>query len=335
MDSLDELLDSPLDVDTSPLIEIDDSNGEIDPRFKLLSYSSSLVLHGCARKYQLTKLKQKMPGDGDDNLDFAFGHAVGDGLAELFITGSLDKAILKAFLGWKPDFLAEDDKRMKSFAYAVFALTMLDSMRQDGFLAGYKVKYFDGKPAAELGFTIDLTDGFADRGFVDIVLEHEITGEIKVLEIKTDSGNYINHYKYKNSSQALSYSVVLDKIANQATSYTVQYLVYMTKLFKYETFEFPKTFAQRAMFLRDIIYDVDHIKNYVANEGNYGIWPMHGEFCTSFNRVCEFMDMCHMNTEQLMVPLRQSHIDAEANQEYAFHLTLEELLAQEHIQNEL
>lgn len=327
---LNDLLDSPAlsAEELSPLVPV--AEGEIDPRFKLLSYSSNITLHKCPRKFQLYKLLTRgTPQDESQDVTFAFGHAVGDGLQNLMITGDLTDTLWKMFISWPCDFIAENEKQKKSLAHAVAAIQMFDSMRQGGFLNEYEIATYQGKPAAELGFKILLPSGFSFRGYLDLALRNIVSGEALVLENKTDSGNYVNHYKYKNSAQAIGYSVVLDKIEKDLSSYAVQYLVYMTKLERYEPFDFPKTMHQRAMFLRDLMYDVEQIERYVANEGNYGIWPMRGESCVDFGKPCEFMDICHMDTKRLMKPLRQIHLDSEASKEYTFVMTLEELLASE------
>ncbi|MNM82808.1 hypothetical protein D3C81_948500 [compost metagenome] len=171
-----------------------------------------------------------------------------------------------------------------------------------------------------------------------MVLRHKITGELLVLELKTSSANYVKASNYKNSAQAIGYSVVLDRIEPEATSYGVLYLVYLTKLERFETFEFPKTYHQRALWLRDRMVDESNVLTLVKEEGNYGIWPMYGESCNSFGRDCEYMDICHLQTSNVMVPLNERHfldIDRDTKEEaiYQFDIQLEELLEAQEVQS--
>lgn len=312
----------------SPRVEL--AEGEIDPRFMRLSYSGSLDLHACPRLFQLQKLGAESTVDFESSVTFAFGHVVGAGIADLMITGDLDKTLWNMFLGWEPDFFAENPKQQKSLPHAVAAIQKLHSLMEDGLLSEYEVAEYNGKPAAELSFRIELINGFTFRGYLDLVLRRKSDGEKAVLECKTDSGNYVFHVKYKNSAQAVGYSVVLDEIDGELSSYNVEYLLYMTRLSRYENFSFPKSYQQRALWLRDTLYDVEAIQSYVRNEGNYGIWPMRGESCGRFNKPCNFLDVCHLPTGNLAAPLREIHYKDRSRggveAEYQFDLTLAQLL---------
>jgi hypothetical protein len=195
---------------------------------------------------------------------------------------------------------------------------------EDGFLNDYEMAYYDGQPSSELSFRVTFPRNFTYRGYVDIVLKNKITGEFAIFEIKTDSGNFVNHFKYKNSSQATGYSVVLDRIEPGHTDYTVYYLVYLTRMERWECFEFPKSHSQRALWVRDRLIDNQMIIDFVESEGNLGFWPLHGQHCVSFNRVCEYMNICHMSTASLVLPLRENMLTEDKH--YQFEITLEELL---------
>jgi hypothetical protein len=198
-------------------------------------------------------------------------------------------------------------------------------MVEEGFLAPeYEVAYFDGKPAAELSFRIDLGDGFFYRGYVDLVLIHKPTGQYLILELKTSSANYVQPATYKNSAQAIGYGVVLDTIAPGVSSYGVQYLVYLTKLERFEGFDFPKTFRQRVQWIQDLLWDKKQIVDMNAFYGADGIWQVRGESCMNFGRECDYMDVCGLETSKLVSPLLESQlVDPK---EYMFNFTLEELL---------
>lgn len=314
-----------------PVVQLED--GQIDPRYTRSSYSTSLLLHACPRKFQLKCLQAEKEEDASTNVTFAFGTVVGMGIAELVATRDLHKAIWEMFKAWDVDFLAENEKQKKSFAHAVNAIQMLHSALEDGELSEYVVAKYNGKPAAELSFRISLPGKYAThtyRGYLDLVLQNIMSGEFTVMENKTNSGTWVNHYQYKNSSQATGYGVVLDQIEGEKSAYDVLYYVYMTKLMRYEEFSFPKSYHQRALWLRDRMWDMQVVERLFEQEGNYGIWPMHGESCTQFGRNCEYMDVCHLATENLMAKLRENQLeelDKDGNpKEYDFELTLEDIL---------
>ena len=223
-----------------PIIDIN-----IDPRILNLSYSSLLTLHSCPRKFQLDKL-QATSDRGEtlfETITFSYGHIVGEGI-QLALEGRTESEIIwRMFQGWKPDLYAENIKQSKSFAHALYAVQKFKAMRDQGFLDGYELVYYNGKPACELSFIISLPNGFKFRGFVDAVLKHSITGEVVVLECKTSSATTLNSATFKNSSQAIGYSIVLDVIFPELSSYKVIYLVYSTKQLCYDVLDFTKVLA--------------------------------------------------------------------------------------------
>lgn len=333
LSDLPNILDQP--APTALLIPVIDLlPGQVDPRFSRLSYSGLQDLHSCPRKFQLNKLQaERGEQDLSTSVTFAFGHAVGEGIQQYLIGRDLfdeelafQTALWKMFLAWDCDLLAENDKQKKSFFRAVAAMLQFRGLCEDGLIGeDWEVAQFEGRPAAELSFKIDLGDGFYFRGYVDLVLRNKITGEFLILELKTSSANYVNHHSYKNSAQAIGYSVVLDAIAPGTSSYSVQYLVLMTKLERYETFDFPKTFRQRVQWLQDLMWEKKSLVDLVGFYGNDGIWPVHGESCTAFGRVCDYMDMCQLDTDRLASPLLESQLTED--KEYQFNFSIQELLS--------
>ena len=275
-------------------------SSEIDPRIRNLSYSSLLTLHTCPRKYQLYKLNttHETPEDVKASITFAYGHLVGTGIQELFEGKSWAEILFNAFVHWNCDLFAEDSKQNKSFWGGINALKQFSSMRDNGFLAEYELVVYNSKPACELSFAIELPDGFMYRGFVDAVLQHRITGEVVVLECKTTNAATVNPATYKNSAQAIGYSIVLDAIFPSLSSYKVIYLVYQTKAESYAMIPFDKSYYQRALWIQELLLDVEMIKLYEASS----IYPMHGESCYSFFRECEYYQICTLSTERLSTP---------------------------------
>lgn len=296
--------------------------GSTDYRIRQLSYSSINTLHSCPRKFQLYKLRttHREEERAKQTITFAFGHVVGEAL-QLALTEGMteDRIIFQMFLSWHTDLFAVDEKGKKSFWEAVIALKRFLSLRASGFLNDYELVMYQGKPACELSFCINFPDGFRYRGYVDAVLRHRISGTVLVLECKTTGSATVNPATYKNSAQAIGYSIVLDSLFPDLSSYDVLYLVYKTKDQEYVTFPFTKTYLQRALWIRELMLDIEMIKMYETA----GVYPMHGESCFSFFSECEYINSCTMSTEYLTKPATEKDLDTV---EYQVTLGLADLL---------
>jgi hypothetical protein len=295
---------------------------EIDPRILNISYSALLTLHSCPKKFQLDRLKVAKPDESTEsssNITFSFGHVVGAGAQSVLQNKNKNSIIMEAFITWKPELFAENTKQKKSFFLALRAINRLKSMLDNGYLKDWELVEYKGKPACELDFCITLPNGFRYRGSVDAVLRNKITGKVMVLELKTSSATTTNPATFKNSAQAVGYSIVLDTIFPTISSYSVLYLVYETTNTEYTQLEFSKTLYQRALWLRELILDTELITMYESA----GVYPMHGESCFSFFRECEYIGLCTLDYKKLSVPYEAS----EKEHEYQINVTLEDLIS--------
>lgn len=298
----------------------------MDLRLQHLSYSGLLRLHSCPRAFQLDKLnaeKEFFDFDGSQSLTFAFGHAIGTGIQLLLENKGMDETIWQTFLNWNVDLELRNPKQHKDFYSAIIALQKFEAITRSYF-KDYELVYYEGKPAVELSFCITFPDGFKYRGFVDAVLRHTLTGEVVVLECKTTSSSNLNSAQYKNSSQAIGYSVVLDVIAPDVSSYRVFYLPYKTKSGEYEIFTFPKSYLQRALWIQELLLDIETIKMYE----NVGIYPMRGESCFSYYRECDYYNTCTLSDTHITKPLTQEELDKflEKETKYQINLTVQDLI---------
>lgn len=291
-------------VESTP-IYIQLAEGETDPRLKLLSHSSRTTLHKCPRKYQLYRLASQQISLADakeieQGVTFAYGTVVGVGIQSILEGKTKQQVYLDMFLAWDVDLLDENPKQKKSFWEATFAIDRFLAMKNNGYLDDYELVYYEGKPAVELSFQIILPDGFRYRGFVDAVLRHKITREVLVLECKTSSANP-NSATFKNSGQAIGYSIVLDILFPELSSYAVLYLVYATKDREYVQFNYTKSLLQRALWLQELLIDKQMIELYE----DFGVYPTHGESCFDFFRECEYLSLCYLDTDKLTKALTQ------------------------------
>lgn len=299
----------------------------MDPRLQQLSYSSLLKLHSCPRKLQLDRLNadgEDKDLDGSGNVTFAYGHIVGEGIQRVLEGKTEEEVIWKMFLGWHADLADENVKQRKSFYLAVIAVQKFVNLAAQGLLQDYELVYYEGKPATELSFIVYLPNGFKLRGFVDAVLRHRISGAILVLECKTSSATSLNAATYKNSAQAIGYSIVLDVLFPELSSYEVLYLVYMTKAMEYEALPFTKSYLQRALWIQELLLDIETIELYER----VGVYPMRGESCYSFYRECEYINLCSMSTSHLTKKLTPEIVEEieESNSHYQIKLQLSDLI---------
>lgn len=305
----------------------------MDLRLKQLSYSSTLTLHSCPREYQLYKLngapkeeseEEELPG----TITFAFGHVVGEGIQNVFLGLSEEEIIFKAFLQWDtPSLFDADVKRQKDFWLAVLAIQKFIALKKSGFLDDYELVFHEDAPAVELGFAIHFPEGFTYRGYVDAVLRHKKTGKIVVLECKTTAAANLNAAQYKNSAQAVGYSVVLDELFPTLSAYDVFYLVYKTKVKEWELFPFPKSYLQRALWIQELLLDIETLKLYESA----GVYPMRGESCLRFYRECGYYGLCTLSTAHLTKewqPEMEEGIKKE-HKKYQVQLSIQDLIARQ------
>lgn len=297
----------------------------------MLSHSGLETLKTCPRKFQIDKCQdpnKERIESVNSKVHKAFGHAFGAGVQTFFVTNDRDKALFAAFMAWDTDLFHCIEKSNKSIWNCLFAIERFISMRTDGFLAEWDVLYSpDGVPATELGFTIDLMNGFHYRGFLDLAIRNRDTGAIAVLELKSTSLRNAAPATYKNSGQALGYSVVLDKVAPGVSSYEVFYLVYKTGLCDFEFLTFPKTKLQRARWIQSILFDCEMLQMYES----HNLFPKNGSSCVyQFGEACYHIDTCGMDDEYLIIEaseeINQKVLDKEAKAEYTYKLTLTEVV---------
>lgn len=302
------------------------AEGTTDPRLLNLSYSSLLTAHSCPRKFQLDRLGSISESSESlsETITFSYGQIVGLGIQMALEHKSDEEIIWAMFLGWKPELFADNPKQNKSFAAAIFAVQKFQAMQLQGYLDGYELVYYNGKPACELSFLITLPNGYKYRGFVDAVLRHVISDKVIVLECKTASAVNINPATYKNSAQAIGYSIVLDAIFPELSSYEVLYLIYSTKSYSYEQLEFTKSYVQRARWIRELLLDVDILSLYEQQD----LYPMHGESCFTYFRECSYMNLCQMETSRLVVPITAEAIAKmeKTNSEYQIQISIADLI---------
>lgn len=255
----------------------------------LRTYSTTDVLHSCPRKFAIKKL-QAFSGTADriNSPTFAFGHAVGAGVAVYDATQDIRQAIWAAFLAWDIDLFADERKTArsagKSFYEAVWALQSYENFyEEETNLSEYESIKIEGTVA------VDFEDGHFYSGHIDEVLRHRSTGRYLVKENKTTGFKNIDPALYSNSDQALSYAVVVDILGG--TEYEVLYTIYSASDQRWVQFPFVKSAFKKAEWIQDQLITNQQIDSY----SDLRFFPKRGRNCFSYMRRCEYYESCDIS----------------------------------------
>lgn len=312
-------------------IYLEDTHPESNIHYMLrtVSYSGLLTLHSCPRKFELNRLTAgvKLGVDDDEEGHLDFGSVVGIGIQELLVSKDMNRALFTAFISWKDNIDSErGEKSVKTFWHALQAIMKFTEIMNSS-LSQYEVATFNGKPAVELGFSIDCGDGFRYRGKLDALLIHKTKREFLTLECKTTGWAYLDEAMYMNSSQGIGYGVVIDRVAQDAgydvvNSYDTFYPVYMTKKMEWVPFRFHKSDTQRALWLQNTILDAQDIQRY--SELNH--FPMRGESCFSYGRQCRWFGQCTLDNGLLIGNKEELPIKYDRIGEYPLEFSIFDLV---------
>lgn len=341
-DELEQLLNSPLGVDTASTLAAAAAVAKLNydrlHSFRnVTSYSTQQVLFQCPRKFQWMKMRAAhraehgaLDGDPESrgSVTFAFGHAVGAGVAVYDKTKNLDAAIFAAFLAWDVDLLAEIPRvsgrphKKESFAYAVWALEQYPRFyEEDTDINEYEVVKLEASVA------VDLENGYFYTGHVDELLRHRETGKLRVKENKTSGFAAIDPALYSNSEQALSYSVVVG--AHGVQEYDVLYTIYSKPNETWLAMPFVKTKLARVEWMQSQGMTSSELDMY--SEHNF--FPMRGGSCLAFNRRCELYEECNLSPELALsrkfseLPVCRSFEDIEAVEYIDYRVTWSQLVS--------
>lgn len=288
-----------------------------------LSYSSLNTLKECERKFQLDKLLAT-PLQKEESAHFSFGRALGAGVATYLATRNRDLALYECWLNYWPVVEMDTKSQWRALLYLEGAFQNLDTL-----LGSYEVAEFQGAPAVELSFKLNINEQKYFVGHIDVVLRHRATGKYFVLEVKT-TGYQLLDLKpmYMHSGQAVGYSIALDRIVGeQLSTYGVLYFVVQLPhanavdlKAKYHVFNFPKTLVDRLNWFVTLGLDVQHLE---AME-KLNIFPKRGDACLKFGRPCYHFGTCSLQD------FDKPRVREPDDTQYTFEYQLEELI-EDHI----
>ncbi len=280
-----------------------------------LSHSTLDIFNSCERKFQLEKLLISDTAR-EETADTVLGTAFGVGVADYFVHQNPEQAIYKAWQAYWPELETEK----KSIPHVVAALSrafpVLDTLLQD-----YEVLTFNGKPAVELSFRINITPTYYYVGYIDLVMRNRHDGTCVAVDAKSTGLQLLDLSPvYQNSGQVLSYSIALDRIVGEKLShYAVGYFVaQLGKNFdiKIHPLIFRKTLLDRLNWFITLGGDIKRLE--LAEE--LGFYPRRGTACLKYNRQCKFFGTCTLSAADI------PRVREEDTIEYDFIFDLQDLI---------
>lgn len=257
-----------------------------------LSHSALDTLHTCERKFQLERLlvsdyeKRDYPAT-------VLGKAYGAGCQSYLAYQDKDRAIFDLYMAYYP--VEEDNKRTEEVAVSLL-LAAIPTM--DNILLDWEVLIYNGKPAIELSFRLDISGQYYFVGYIDVVLRNRWNYRCAVLDVKSTALNLHDLSPlYQNSGQLLGYSIAIDALVGEDQSeYDVLYLVGQLSTdtgfnpsIKFLTF--PKTLQDRLNWLISVSLDVEHLENMMDSN----VFPLRGSNCLQYMKPCPHLGTCNLH----------------------------------------
>jgi hypothetical protein len=260
-----------------------------------LSYSRLQTLHSCPRKFLLREVYQRAPEA--PSIHLAFGSAFGAGLAELFRSNNIERALVVALSHWDYDAFDSDYVKNKSFweccrSLRIFHANFLPEISEE-----WELAYIDGKPAVELLFYIRVSESYDYQGHIDIILRNKITGALRVVECKTASKEQVEA-NWANSEQALGYYFVLRALSAATGANVAPETYYITlqvgkwhspeDAWGFKFFPFHQSEYSEAEFSGGL-FSAMHILDFYIE---HNFFPKRGSGCIAYGRTCEHFGTC-------------------------------------------
>jgi len=276
-----------------------------------LSYSQIEELHTCPRKFLLNK---HSTSGRSTNIDFAMGHAVGEGVQKYLETRDLNLALLAADRAFDLDYFEVNDKKKKGIDYAFHAVEKFPVFADEMFSEWELLILPNGKPAIETTFSIQIGE-YWFSSHIDIILKNRYTGQLRVFEIKTSGFSSISPEIYANSNQALGYLAQVKQLLPDVTELEVDYLVYSCPSMEWNFLPFVKSEAHLLDWVTDLVISKEQVARYFE----LGHFPKYGSGCLKFNRTCQHFGVCDFPTSRELTTI--NNITEVETPDYIFDIT--------------
>jgi hypothetical protein len=248
------------------------------------------TLETCERMYQLEHVLANGAAR-EESEHFSFGHGFGEGVAHYLVNQDKDAALLTAWLAYWPQIETEKKNQAKCLNALNVAFPHLDNILQD-----YEVVEFEGKAAVELNFRLNIDKTYYFAGHIDVVLKNKWSGIYFIFEVKTTGLNLHDiDPLYKNSGQALGYSIAMDRIVGEKlSSYGIIYFVaqlgkdYTPQI---KVLPYNKTLLDRLNWFMTLGLDVEKLHRMAELDA----YPKRGNSCLNYMRPCRHFGICGLH----------------------------------------
>jgi len=303
-----------------------------------VSYSSLGTFSSCARRFEFDKLYPKRDRGDEDWYAADVGSALHAGF-QGYLTHRDDERAVWEFMQAFPyegEFMQTNDYRGFEASLAT-----LESMFMEARLAEYDLAQirrplnqleiaanlehgmhldsskdvklpFDPRgvvvPAIEVPFEIrfkglTLPDGrgLSFIGYIDAVMQNQMTGLFRTLDIKTSRMSVKDATgKYKFDTQQIPYGIVVDHVAQGAVdAFEVLYLDCYIDLLepRVTLYPFMKTQADIQEWCVNKVLQFENLKRYMAS--NY--FPRTDNGCLFYNKPCRYLEPCMSRDRESLV----------------------------------
>lgn len=293
----------------------------------LLSHSSQKLGHACWRRFQFRKLFEH--GRRETSLAAARGSALHRGMQTYLMTRDEDAAVVAFMLAY-PIHMCQDPGHPDSLEACYQTLmAMINSMA----IVQYElatVRCLDGevRQAIEVPFEIVLEgynlagEGESEYtvsyiGYIDAIFYDTFTGEYAVVDIKTTQRKNMNpEAQYLFSEQCIPYGLVLEYMqGHPIKSFDVKYLSCQVDLLdpNCQLHSYPKTADDIEDWYRGLLVDLANIRMFLSMDW----FPRTGggTSCMSWNRRCEFFDLCSVRDKAIVQKILKAETEAAAADE--------------------
>jgi hypothetical protein len=253
----------------------------------------------------------------DESFPGEVGHALHAGFQNYMTFKDENRAQLAMMLRYphNEEFAESKNHATRSLEACYATLdTMIKSPVPDKYQL-VRIKH-DGieKPAVEVPFAIELLNTGLPMevwfvGFIDAILLKLLDNTIGVNDIKT-TRQHINDMsaRYEYDEQTVPYGMLLECLLNRVIDqFVVSYLSVFVDLMdpKAVMYEYTKTRDHVGDWVRGLAADLRRIKWNLEHDW----WPRatNGEVCMSFNKGCQFLEMCAFRDIKMITRMIQGN----------------------------
>ena len=267
-----------------------------------MSYSTQNLFRGCPRKGEFRKFHISPEEEEDDNIAGPVGTAIHAGYQEYLKSGDDVRADFEMMMHYP--FGKNADENHDRSVYAAHAT--LQALIGAPILANFEIAKInvgkEERAAIEVPFVFEIENfSLSDEesipvtyvGKIDAVLFNRETQEFGVVDIKTHRRNLKDlSGLYIYDDQCIPYALVLEKLlGKELTSLEVKYASCFVDLTNpsitlYPFLKGPKEIEDWG---RSLVFQLQQLKMFY----NIGWFPRNPGHCMSYNRKCQFLDICH------------------------------------------